>query len=150
MTFWLTPHFKALQKAWYERLKAEGFEDAEELLGGDLRLREATDRAYRALDDLSRSAKEEYYSVLSQKVQEETFSSPIDQFILELFSEGKKIKHICETLRSLGLGRSRGTIRFRIRVYEVKWGLREYSDKEMNGQTGRRCAYAKKLDGKAS
>lgn len=135
MTFWKRPDFKALQKAWYERLSAEGFEDIERVVGDDLVLRQTASYAYEAYggaDPITRDSKEAYFNFVAQKVQETVFTRDVDRIILTHHAEGKKIRHICEHLESIGKRRCRGTIRFRIRVYEVKWGLRQYTAKQLN------------------
>lgn len=47
MTYWKTREFKNLQQAWYQRLEAEGFQDAEELVGNEMRIKERSTSAMR-------------------------------------------------------------------------------------------------------
>lgn len=132
MTFWDTKAFKTLQQAWYQRLKAEGFQDAEEVVGGELVLKQTAAHCYRGADQLTRLTKEAYYIFVAQKVEHTVFDSDVDQLILRMHSEGRKKKQICDELASMGKRRCRNTVTFRIRVYEMKWGLREYSPKQLN------------------
>lgn len=132
MTYWTTQHFKALQKAWYERLQEGGFQDAEVMVGGELDLRQNACHPYRDNSEITRSCKEAYYQFVAQKVQETVFTSDVDHLILARHADGKRIKHICEELEGIGKSRTRGTIRFRIRVYEMKWGLKQYTPKQLN------------------
>lgn len=132
MTFWTTPTFKALQKAWYASLKDAGFKDAEELVGDELVLKQNAAHPYRVATTLTRDCKEAYYHFVAQKVQETVFTSDIDRLILGRYAEGWKIRHICEELESIGKRRYRGTIRYKIRIYEMKWGLRQYTPKQLN------------------
>ena len=132
MTFWKTASFKALQKSWYRRLKSSGFQDAEDLVGGELVLKQVAAHPYRGSDELTRVTKEAYYRLLGNHVNQERFESEIDRTILTMFSEGRKIKHICEELIRKGMKRDRYTVRVRIRIYEMKWGLREYTPRQLN------------------
>ncbi len=136
MTFWKTQDFKSLQQAWYERLEAEGFQDAEELVGGDMVLRQCAAHPYRDQDELTREIKESYYRIISQKVQETKFRSDVDRLILTGYCEGKKAKDICEELKDRGTPRFRHAIRFIVRRYEVLWGLRVYTPQQLGKKVG--------------
>lgn len=136
MTFWKRPEFKALQEAWYQRLDATGFQDAEELIGFECVLRQTAHHAYRGTDDLMRDTKADYYHLVSQKVQETDFGSAVDRLILTRHAEGKKHVHICAELALLGLRRNRKTVRFRIRIYEMQWGLKTYTARQLNRKVG--------------
>lgn len=129
MQFWKKPEFKELQKQWYEKLEAEGFEDAERIVGDHLVLKQP---AARPFDELTRDSKEAYYVFVAQKVQETVFTSAVDQIILTGVASGKKIRHIVEDLQSQGMPRCRFTVRVKIRTYEMKWGLRQYTPKQLN------------------
>ncbi len=131
MTFWKKPDFKALQEAWYQRLTESGFQDAEELVAGELVLKQTSANG-RSRDELTRTDKEDYYTAISQKVQETVFTSDVDRIILVRYSEGRKIKHICEELATLGQRRCRETIRFKVRIYEMAWGLRQYTPRQLH------------------
>ncbi len=133
---WNSPEFKMLQKAWYERLESEGFRDAEELINGELILKETAAHNYRGLDELRRTNKEAYFHFISQHVEETAFSSAIDHLILLWHAEGKKIVQICRDLDFLGKGRCRRTVRSRIRIYEMRWGIREYTPQQLNRYAG--------------
>ncbi len=132
MTFWKTQHFKALQKAWYRRLEESGFTDAEEMIAGELVLRQTAHHVYRGTDEITRGTKEDYFRVMASLVQEAEFSCEVDRIIMTRYAEGKKIKVILEELASMGKRRCRGTIRYKIRTYEMKWGMREYTPRQLN------------------
>ncbi len=132
MTYWKTQHFKAMQNAWYAKLKVEGFEDIEEIVGGELVLRQSATHPYRGLDELRITSKETYYRLLGQKIETSTFNTEVDRLILTCFAIGTKIKDIIRILEREGKGRCRGTIRFTIRKYEMAWGLREYTPQQLN------------------
>lgn len=131
MTYWKTKDFKKLQQAWYARLESEGFLDAEEVVGDDLVLRQNAAHVYRDQSEISREIKESYYRLISQKVQETDFRSDVDRIILTSYCEGKKANVICEELKSRGTPRFRHAIRFTVRKYEVLWGLRTYTPRQL-------------------
>lgn len=132
MTFWTNPHFKALQRAWYQRLEEDGFEDVERLIDGEPTLR-VTDFTRWSEDD---GGKEAYYHFVSSKIKETTFTSDVDRIILERHAEGRKIRHIREELESMGQRRCRNTICFKIRVYQAQWGIKTYTPKQLNRRVG--------------
>lgn len=132
MSFWKTPDFKSLQRAWYARLEREGFRDAEEIVGGEYVLKQIAAHPYRGMGHLAIQTKEAYYRLLGLQVQTGDFASEVDRLILTMFADGRRIKHIVEALHNLGTPRARNTIRFIIRKYEMRWGLREYTAKQLN------------------
>ena len=129
---WSSPEFRALQRAWYERLAAEGFDDIEEIVNGKLVLKQSAAHPYRGADELSRESKAQYYCFMADKVQREQFDSIVDWVIIFAHAHGKKIKHICKKLEILGIARARDTVRYRIRIYEMKWGLRSYTPRQLH------------------
>lgn len=132
MTFWKTREFKELQAEWYAKLKVSGFQDAEVLIDGEPLLRQGADHPYRYSEPTARVCKEAYFRILSEYVRQAPFRNKTDRIILVLRAEGAKIQQICDTLAFLGRGRYRGTIRYTIRKYEMQWGIRRYSPKELN------------------
>lgn len=132
MTFWKSPSFKALQDAWYQRLADEGFRDQEVLVKGEMQLKWDAQRAYMRMKPLCREMREAYFRLLAQKVQENGFRSEIDRLILMRYAEGAKIKLIIEELKAIGKTRCRNSVTFIIRRYEMEWGLKEYTPKQLN------------------
>lgn len=130
MKFWTTNDFKALQGAWYQRLADEGFTDVEEMVGTEMRLKKTI--ATVCVGEIVWRDREAYYNFVSQKAHDTVFTSDVDRLILTLHAEGKKIKHICEELVSIGKQRTRHTVRFKIRIYEMQWGLRHYTPRQLN------------------
>lgn len=135
LTYWKSQHFKALQKLWYQRLQTAGFTDAEKVIGDELELKQTAYHHYRGADELTRQSKEAYYEVLSAHVHVAAFETDVDALILSWYADGKKIKAIYIELERLGKRRCRGTIRFTIRKYEVIWGIRKYTPKQLNKKT---------------
>lgn len=132
MTFWKKPEFKALQKQWYQRIKEAGFEDAEEMMDGEPVLKQTAAHNFCSLDELTRDSKEAYYVFVAQKVEETIFPSHVDKIILSGVASGKRISHIVQDLQNHGTPRCRFTVRVKIRTYEMKWGIRKYTAKQLN------------------
>ena len=135
MTFWKSQAFKALQKDWYQRLEGSGFQDAEQEIAGEHVLKQSAAHPYQNVrHELDRTSKEAYYRLMAHLVHRTVFSNEKDRIILTMFADGAKIKDICEELtrQGWGWGISRHAIRFRIRTYEMRWGLREYTPKQLN------------------
>ncbi len=136
MTFWKATPFRALQRTWYKRLEECGFHDAEKIAHGEMVLKQSASHPYKGKDELTREIKEHYYQMLAQQVEDADFASDVDRLILSLYADGKKIKIICEELEKRGDRRCRGTIRFTIRKYEMEWGIRKYTARQLNRKTG--------------
>lgn len=132
MTYWKSQEFKALQEAWYRLLKATGFEDHEEMIQEEMLLKQNAEHNYQQAEPLEINTRVAYYHFIAQKVQETVFTSAIDQIILVKHAEGLSHKGIGEELQRLGTSRNRNTIRYRIRLYEMKWGIRNYTPKQLN------------------
>jgi hypothetical protein len=131
MSHWkFNPQF--LQRVWYRCLAEEGFQDHEELVGGECLLKESATH-YRNRQDISSfNGREEYFLIMGQKLNEYEFDNDIDALIMTLHVDGRRINQICEELRKMGKQRSRVTVRIKIRTYQMKWGLRHYPPNQMN------------------
>jgi hypothetical protein len=132
MTYWKSGQFKELQQEWYQRLQENGFRDHEKFVGNNSELIQFSVNAYKSMDAVRRENKATYFSLLSQNLHYAEFASEVDELILTWFADGKKIKLICEELERRGERRCRGTIRYTIRKYEMKWGMRVYTPKQLN------------------
>ncbi len=132
MTYWRSPSFKAMQEAWYAKLREEGFEDAEELVAGEMMLKQSASHPLRHTDELRLETVGTYFDQLSESVKHEEFRSKTDRIILLLRADGAKIQQIVDTLVFLGKRRCRRTVRCTIRRYEMEWGLREYTPSQLN------------------
>ncbi len=146
-----------MQRAWYAKLEASGFKDAEELVEGELELKQTPAKPCCFMDsdlivdsnlaDPPRediAAKQDYFRIIWQKSQEASFSSNVDRIILTMFAEGAKVNQIIGELESLGAKRCRMTIRTTIRRYEVQWGLREYTPLQLGQWSGRPAQRSKR------
>ena len=91
-----------LQREWYERLKAEGFNDIEHLKndgnfsqylrGSGLRERR---RSPRKTEDVIQASKE-FYSLASEFLHTHEFKKPIEKIIWALFAEGLTYREIAK------------------------------------------------------
>jgi hypothetical protein len=128
--------FIALQQKWYKKLSDEGFNDAEEVRGSELVLKQTAHHPLRwtAKGDnpTAREAKQRYYELLEHRVNGHTFIKPVHEQIMTLLSKGFTQKEICAVLRATGAKPSyRGLVKFIIRRYEDEWGLKKWTQKEM-------------------
>lgn len=132
MAFWKTSSFKLLQLSWYQRLEKEGFQDAEKMVNDELVLKQNAEYVYRKVDSLGVASKEAYYFLLGKCVHNSEFESEADRLIMVMFAQGSALKLIGQALKKQGMPRCRLTIRVTIRKYEMIWGLREYTRKQLN------------------
>ena len=131
MTKWNTPEFKQLQKEWYQRLDDEGFQDAEVLIDGELVLQQRASNVYRGSPQIQRESKEAYFRLLGQLVHKAKFDRKIDKTVLMAYAAGDRITVIVRDLKKEGTPRNRTAVRFIIRKYKMRWGLEEYTNKQL-------------------
>lgn len=126
--------FKKLQEYWYKLLADSGFEDIEKFNGDELVLKQSANYCYRKNDMLSRIRKENYYTRIGQAVYENEafFRNEVDRLVMARHAEGAAIKSIVEELLSLGTPRDRLTVRYIIRKYQMIWGFKYFTPKELN------------------
>lgn len=134
LSYWKTQHFKALQDAWYKRLSDVGFKDSEEPVGDEMELKQSSYQDTRPdrYSELTRQTREEYYMILSEYAKEAIFEREVDQVIMMMRSSGSRIKEIRDELKKIGKSRCLLSIRIIIRRYEVKWGIKKYTPRQMN------------------
>lgn len=121
--------FEALKRDWYSKLKETGFKDIEETQGPVV---PSHVRYYSLTDD--------YYISISKFVNAEdtVFKSELEKFVMLRHSEGAKKADIVRELTERGTPRYKESIRFIIRRYEMKWGIRRYSDKQLDRRGNRK------------
>ncbi len=126
--------FKSLQKYWYDILKASGFEDIEKLVGGELVLKQSANYQLRDLDPLEKEARQEYFAIITHKTNDEKtlFRNNVDRIIMQEHANGAQMKEIIVALTLRGESRCRRAIRVIIRKYEMEWGIRKYTDQQLN------------------
>lgn len=125
--------FQKLQKLWYGKLADTGFVDIERFVNGEMVIRQFSCSIERQNKRNRKAASEEYYKSLYFKAhhQETCYKNEADRYILQMFSNGIRIKEIVEHLVSIGLSRDRKNVRLIIRRYEMKWNLKSYNDKQL-------------------
>ena len=129
MQFWRTKQFQALSKTWELNLKRCGFQDAEVSLKGDRALKQRATNSYRQASELERDTRLEYYRILGQLTNETKFKNELEKKIMVMHADGHTIKEIVEGLH---ISRDRKTIRYIIRRWQMKWGIRNWSLSQMN------------------
>lgn len=129
--FWRRTEFQVLLKTWNKKLEESGFDDHEVELKEDRALKQRASNCYRQATEEERESKLEYYSFLGQLVNETNFPSELERLVLTKFSEGFLIKEIAQELSRNGIKKDRRIIRFIIRRWEKKWGIRAWSIRQM-------------------
>lgn len=132
MSQFKTKQFLAIQKEWYQTLAKHGFIDQEKIVGDTHLLTQRSSNAYRQASKVSRNARLEYYRLIAHHLGEEKEISEVDFVVMTMISDGKKIKTISAHLGELGHVSHRQTVRFIIRRWETKWGIREWTLGQMN------------------
>lgn len=140
--YWQKASFQIIRKRWYQKLKETGFVDAEKDVGKKQFLSQVSSNAYRQASEVIRECKSAYYSLLAECLFEDPPLDEIEKLILLRRSEGHKIKEISRELETRGERCHRQTIRFVIRRYENKWGIRKWNQAQLNPKWMR---YKKKL-----
>lgn len=125
---------RELQKHWYKILEESGFEDIERVVGGELVLKQYAAHNLWDSHPLDREMEEEYFRIVSHHTNDETtaFRNQVDKMILQMYSDGVKIKDIVQSLETNGVPRNRASVRYIIRRYEVAWNIKQYSPRQLN------------------
>lgn len=124
--FWQTNEFKRIEKEWYEKLKEEKFQDAEQTINGKALLKQQSSNCYRGKSKIERENKLRYYELLGHFFSEEKeFQDWVESYIMQRRSDGVKIIHISKELEWANERCYRGTIRKIIQKYERKWGIKK-------------------------
>ncbi len=129
--FWRTKQFKVLQITWNKKLEKTGFDDCEVELKTGRALKQRASNAYRQANPLERESRLEYYCFLTHLVQNTIFPSELEKLVMEKHSDGHTIEEIVKKLNEKGIKRHRETISFIIKRWQVTWGLRKWSLKQM-------------------
>lgn len=130
--FWRKKSFKQLSKNWDQRLKDSGFIDSELEIKGDRVLKQRATNVYRQASQLERESRFEYYSFLGYLSHNTLFPNDLEKYVMVRHSEGATIKEIVHEISLRGISRDRKTIRYIIRRWQMKWGIRTWSLREMN------------------
>jgi hypothetical protein len=128
MKFYETDDFKRQQQEWYGKLAEAGFNDAETVIANDHKLKQ-----YSCRREPLNNNKLHYYQAITEYVNTQSFDCEIDEIVMFMRADGIKIKDISTELKKRGLERShRETIRYIIRKYEVRWGVKKYKPSQMS------------------
>ena len=130
--FWRTKVFKVLSKEWNDRLKITGFIDAEIELKNDRALKQRATNSYRQATELERESRLEYYCFLGYLTNNTLFPTELEKHIMVRHADGATIKEIVQEISSRGISRDRKTVRRIIRRWQTKWGIINWSLKEMH------------------
>ncbi len=126
--------FKELQKYWYSLLEQSGFKDIEKLVDGNLVLKTTSTIKHQRIDAFDCHMDAEYFRCLFHKIndKETTYRNEVDRVVMQMHAEGYKIKDIIDALKNMDVLRSRASVRFIIRKYEMLWEIKYYTPKQLN------------------
>jgi hypothetical protein len=91
---------KKLERIWYKKLKKDGFHDIEYSPGT---IKRGYSRSPQYLNQLSRTATEEYYGLASTFLNEYKFESEREAAIWEYHAEGLSTREIVTILRKANI-----------------------------------------------
>lgn len=119
--------FEKLKAYWYDKLKESGFHDIELDPYGP-------PSSFIHMAPHIKWANQDYFQVIKSYVKDHNtkFRNETDRYVMMRHSQGAKIKEITDELNLLSEERDRKTIRTMIRRYEMAWGIRTYTRKELN------------------
>jgi len=130
--FWKKKGFKNLARSWNKILAESGFDDAEVELKDDRALKQRASNSYRQASQLERESKFEYYTFLGHLAFNTVFPTELERLVMTRHSEGATIKEIVEEINLRGISRDRKTIRYIIRRWQMKWGVKTWTLRQMN------------------
>lgn len=130
--FWRTKTFQVLSRDWNHKLEESGFSDIEIDLKQDRALKRRAASCYEKASPLEREVKLEYFCFVSSLVNETFFPNELEKIIMTRHADGDTIEEIVQRIRSDGISRDRKTVRRIIRRWQMKWGVRHWSLKEMH------------------
>lgn len=95
--FYRTKEFKSLERDWYQKLKKEGFQDAEDATKDYRPLHEWHSFRFAAKDPLRLESAKDYYDKAKDLLESYPFKTPMHKWIWELHTSGlskRKIEKI--------------------------------------------------------
>lgn len=116
--------FRELESQWEQKLTESGFKDIEKRIGEERRFKQSINVHPR---DRHRK-KQAYFDLLAECFSREIF---LDYKIMQDYISGKRRVEILKELHALGIQIHYETIRCIIRRYEYKWGIKNYTLKQM-------------------
>jgi hypothetical protein len=136
--FWKTKQFKELHLVWSQKLEESGFEDAEICSGNNRLLKQRASNSYRQASELERQLKLEYFLRVGQEAERRPFDCEFEAVVIRLHAEGSTIQEITQRVQQQGFFKklnkpiNRRTIRFIIRRYQMKWGIKSWTPAQLN------------------
>jgi hypothetical protein len=131
MAFWRTKKFKELNEHWNGILKNSGFVDSEVETKGGMSLKQRSTNAYRQASSLERDSRLEYYLYVGHKAQNTHFDNALEELILKMHAGGSLIKEIADEIKNRNDSLDRRTIRFIIRRWQMRWGIRRWNHRQV-------------------
>ena len=122
MEFWRTKGFKKLQLVWNEKLKESGFKEE---------LENIASTSYGKASPLERETRLEYYLKVEECFNKTIFDDPAECIIMGLHAQGCDSREIGVKLLEAGISRHKRTILYTIKRYQMKWGIRSWTPKQM-------------------
>ena len=130
--FWRRKTFKVTLQIWNKKLEKSGFIDAEVELKGDRALKQRATNSYRQASELERDTRLEYYCFLGYLANNTIFPNELEKFIMLKHADGHTIREIVDMARLNGISVFRKTVMHIIRRWQMKWGIRSWSLRQMN------------------
>lgn len=134
MKFYETKQFRELETEWDQKLEASGFEDVEKKIGEKRELKRSC-TSIANCPDLQRAKKFvremriAYFEKISDCFNREIF---LEHRIMRDYAAGKNRIDIHKELLDEGFDVEYETIRYIIRRYEYKWGIKNYTARQLN------------------
>ena len=132
MQFWKTKTFRQQAKIWNKKLKDSGFNDQEIEIAGERVLNQRSTNAYKQATELERQCRLDYFRLLGYLANNTIFPNRLEQFILLSHAEGKTTPEIAEEMKTHGVIKNKRTIGFIIRRWQMRWGIKTWTLKQMN------------------
>lgn len=145
--FWRSKNFKSLAEIWDEKLKEAGFLDAEIELKTERTLRQKASNCYRHASEVERDLRQQYFTQVGYFANNTDllngekdlglfayalFPNELEKLVMVRHSEGATIREIVDEITLKGMTRDRKTIRHIIRRWQMKWGIRSWTLRQMN------------------
>jgi hypothetical protein len=125
-------NLQTLLREWDDILAATGFKDAERTVDGERHLVRFSSHIYRKDHFHSPESKMAYYDAILDRINAGALRNEVDQIIMNLHASGCRKNQIVEQLSHKGHNIHRKTVMFIIRRYESSWGLRAWSNRQLN------------------
>lgn len=118
--------FLQLQQHWYKMLEQNGFKDLERVENGE-RTFEYVHTFNVPIDDVCRNAKEEFYNLLGQIINDDTtkYKNELEKYVMYHYWQGISTNTISKQLKKMGIGRTQRTVFRIVDKYLREWNLKK-------------------------